>query len=48
MVTVSPLLETVNDWPRFLSRIDEDEADKLQRNERKGRALVGEEFLDFP
>jgi putative transposase len=46
LVKVSPLLEMVGDWNLFLSDADEEDADKIRRHERTGRALGGDPFLD--
>jgi putative transposase len=46
LVNVSPLLEMVGDWRSFLSEADEEDADKIRRHERTGRALGNESFLD--
>jgi putative transposase len=46
LVNVSPLLEMVGDWRSFLSEADDEDADKIRRHERTGRALGKESFLD--
>jgi putative transposase len=39
LVKVSPLLEMVGDWKLFLTDADAEDADKIRRHERTGRAL---------
>ena len=46
LVTVSPLLEMAGDWQRFLSEPDGEDAEKIRKHERTGRALGAENFLD--
>ncbi len=46
LVKVSPLLEMVGDWKLFLSDADEEDADKIRRHERTGRALGADSFLE--
>ncbi len=46
LVKVSPLLEMVGDWKSFLAEADEEDADKIRRHERTGRALGSDAFLD--
>lgn len=46
LVTVSPLLEMVGDWRRFLGHPDQGDAEKIRCHERTGRALGNEAFLD--
>ena len=46
LVKVSPLLEMVGYWRLFLSDIDEEDADKIRRHERTGRALGADSFLE--
>ena len=46
LVRVSPLLEMVGDWKLFLSDADAEDADKIRRHERTGRALGDDPFLE--
>jgi putative transposase len=46
LVKVSPLLEMVGNWERFLSDADAEDADKIRRHERTGRALGADSFLE--
>jgi putative transposase len=36
----------VGDWRSFLSEADDEDADRIRRHERTGRALGKESFLD--
>jgi putative transposase len=47
LVKVSPLLEMVGDWKSFLSVVDDEDAAKIRRHERTGRALGSDVFLDL-
>ena len=47
LVKVSPLLEHVDDWGRFIGgQIAERDVSFLRRHERTGRPLSGESFID--
>ena len=47
LVTVSPLLELVDDWGKFIrGQIAERDVSLLRRHERTGRPLGGESFID--
>jgi len=46
LVKVSPLLEMVGKWQRFLSDADDADASLIRRHERTGRALGGDSFLE--
>jgi putative transposase len=47
LVKVSPLLELVDDWERFMGgQIAERDVSLLRRHERTGRPLGGESFID--
>jgi putative transposase len=46
LVKVSPLLEIVGDWQRFLSDADDEDAALIRRHERTGRALGDDSFLE--
>jgi len=47
LVKVSPLLELVDDWGRFIARqIADRDVSLLRRHERTGRPLGGESFVD--
>lgn len=46
LVKVSPLLRMVGDWKLFLRDSDEEDADKIRRHERTGRALGSDSFLE--
>ncbi len=47
LVKVSPLLELVDDWGRFIGgQIAERDVSLLRRHERTGRPLGGESFID--
>jgi len=48
LVKVSPMLELVNDWHRFLSSCDEEAVlDRIRRHESTGRPLGGKSFVDY-
>jgi putative transposase len=47
LVKVSPLLQMVGDWKSFLSEPDDEDAAKIRRHERTGRALGCDTFLDL-
>ena len=47
LVIVSPQLKMVGDWKSFLSEADDEDAAKIQRHERTGRALGSDAFLDL-
>ena len=46
LVKVAPLLERVGEWRDFLVAVDDEDAGKIRRHERTGRALGNDEFLD--
>ena len=47
LVKVSPVVELVDDWGRFITgQIGEQEVRLLRRHERTGRPLGGESFID--
>ena len=47
LVTVSPLLELVDDWGRFIAgQIADRDVSLLRRHERTGRPFGGESFID--
>jgi putative transposase len=46
LVKVSPLLDMVGDWRMFLSHANDEDADKIRRHERTGRALGSDSFLE--
>lgn len=46
LVKISPLLEMVGDWQRFLSDADDEDAAMIRRHERTGRALGNNFFLE--
>ncbi len=46
LVRVAPLLQLVGEWRAFLSDTDDEEAEKIRRHERTGRALGSESFLE--
>jgi putative transposase len=46
LVKVSPLLQIVGDWKRFLREPDKEDASKIRGHERTGRALGSDSFLE--
>lgn len=46
LTTVAPLLEMVGDWRLFLTRLPDEEVEKLHRHERTGRPLGSEPFVE--
>lgn len=46
LVKVSPLLQMVGEWKRFLSDTDDDDANTIRSHERTGRALGSDSFLE--
>lgn len=46
LVKVSPLLEMVGGWRRFLADAADEDADNIRRHERTGRALGADSFLE--
>jgi putative transposase len=46
LVKVSPLLELVGEWKLFLADAEKEDAEKIRRHERTGRALGADSFLE--
>ena len=46
LLKTSPLLQMVGDWKLFLRDTNEEDANRIRRHERTGRALGSDSFLE--